>query len=57
MPIRVVKAVGYEEHNRVFEENLRPYQAMDSEFKSEERQLPISQIPHKKKGRAYKTHF
>jgi hypothetical protein len=28
-----VKAVGYEEDNRAFEENLRPYQAMDSEFK------------------------
>ena len=52
-----VNAVGYDEDNRAFEENLRPYQATDSEFKSKERQLAIPQVPHKKNGRACSTHF
>jgi len=52
-----VKAVGYEEDNRAFEDNLRPYQAMDSEFKSKERPFLVAQAPHKKKGRVCNTHF
>jgi hypothetical protein len=43
-----VQAVGYKEDNRAFEEDLRPYKAMDSEFKIKERHLPIPQVPHKK---------
>jgi len=52
-----VKAVGYEEDNRAFEENLHPHQAIESEFKSKERPFPGPQAPHKKKGRACNTHF
>jgi hypothetical protein len=51
-----VKAVGYEEDNRAFEEDLRPYQAMESEVKRKERQLPIPQVSHKKTGRGRSSH-